>query len=139
MANQTTTDPHPILLFDGYCNLCNAAVTAVIRIDTKGLFRFASLQSETGEALLRETGFEKDTPDSVLLIYKGSASIKSEAALDVLKLLGGGYRLFGVFRFIPRVLRDPIYDWIARNRYRWFGKRDTCMLPTPDLKQRFLT
>mgnify|MGYP002641463071 FL=1 len=130
---------HPTLLFDGYCNLCSASVLAVIKRDSLAIFRFTSLQSLQGQALLDQHGLNKEEINSVVLIHDNSYSLKSDAVLGVFDLLGGFYRPLAIFRFLPVSFRNWIYDWIARNRYIWFGKKDVCMMPTPDLVDRFLT
>ncbi|MED0677204.1 thiol-disulfide oxidoreductase DCC family protein [Aneurinibacillus thermoaerophilus] len=127
-----------ILLFDGVCNLCNQAVKFIIPRDPQRNFRFASLQSNTGQRLLQQYGLPSDTLNSVILLDNGKAYTKSSAALRVARKLGGIWSLLYVFIMVPRPLRDIIYNWVARNRYRWFGKRETCMLPPPDIGERFL-
>jgi predicted DCC family thiol-disulfide oxidoreductase YuxK len=128
----------PLLLFDGVCNLCNRSVQFVIRHDRGKVFRFASLQGTAAARALEPFGGGGATPGSVLLIYGGRLYTRSEAVLKTIQLLGGAWRLAGVFRVLPRPLRDRLYDWVARNRYRWFGKRDACMVPEPGLRDRFL-
>ena len=131
------TGSHPILFFDGECNLCNSAVQFIIRHDKKKVFRFAPLQSEAGkEALKRYSGV---VPDSVILLYNDTYFIKSAAALQTLRLLGGAWRVFYAGIVIPRFFRDWLYDFVSKNRYKWFGKRDVCMIPTPQLMDRFLS
>lgn len=130
--------PHPILLFDGICNLCNGAVQWIIERDPEGLFRFASLQSEAGQALLRQHGLSTTAIDTVVLIDRGRVYTRSDAALRAAHHLGGAWKLLTVFTYLPRTFRNTVYDWIARNRYRWFGQREQCMIPTPELKARFL-
>lgn len=132
------TPDHFILLFDGVCNLCNATVQFVIRRDKDGRFRFAALQSDIGRDLLQKFEINDREIDSVVLIADGSAYVRSDAALLIAKKLGGFWALFYVFRGVPTRWRDRIYDWIARNRYRWFGRKEYCMVPTPELKERFL-
>ena len=139
MTNKTIILEHPTLLFDGYCNLCSRSVMAVIKRDPQGLFRFTSLQSELGQALLAQNDLKQEDIDSVVLIQNESCSIKSDAVLDVFYLLGGLYGLLAILRILPRSLRDWIYDWIAGNRYAWFGKKDVCMIPTRELEDRFLS
>jgi predicted DCC family thiol-disulfide oxidoreductase YuxK len=132
------TTEHPVLLFDGVCNLCNSSVQFIIERDPNARFRFASLQSEEGQALLSR--FENRPADlsSVVLVQDDLLYARSEAALRVARQLGGGWSLLYAFIVVPRPIRDAVYDWIARNRYRWFGKKDACMIPSPDLKSRFL-
>ncbi len=130
---------HPILYFDGVCNLCNAAVQWVIKRDQQEQFRFASLQSEAGRSMLMSRFPEKSKiPESVLLEIDGMLYAKSSAAIKLLQMLGGVYKLSVIAWVVPRFIRDAVYDFIARNRYKWYGKRDNCMLPTPELKSRFL-
>lgn len=129
---------HPILLFDGFCNLCSASVIAVIKRDSASQFSFASLQSDLGQSLLAEYGLLDQHIDSVVLVHEERCLIKSDAVLRVCGLLGGFYGMLVIFKVVPRSIRDMIYDWIARNRFTWFGKRDRCMIPTPELKDRFL-
>ncbi|MGP4078916.1 thiol-disulfide oxidoreductase DCC family protein [Pseudalkalibacillus sp. R45] len=126
-----------ILLFDGECNLCNGIVQFVIKRDPKAQFKFAALQSETGQRLLKEHNLPH-TFDSFILIENGKAYQKSSAGLRVTRHLNGAWRVFTIFKIIPTPVRDVVYNFIARNRYKWFGKRDSCMIPTPDIKSRFL-
>lgn len=128
----------PLLLFDGVCNLCNGAVQWVIRHDPAGRIHFAALQSDTGQRVLERAGLSREELSTVVLYYQNQLYTRSDAALKVLQLLGGAWSILYVFRLIPRSLRDTVYDWIAGNRYRWFGKRESCMIPTPELKSRFL-
>ncbi len=128
----------PVLLFDGVCNLCNASVQWILTHDRRGVFRFAALQSENGQALLRQFGLDQEKFDSVVLVHNDRIFLRSDAPLEFVRHLGGAWpRLYG-FKIIPRFLRDAIYNWIARNRYRWFGRREACMLPRPEWKARFL-
>ena len=127
-----------IILFDGVCNLCNGFVQFVIRHDRGQRFRFASLQSDTARELLQnQPGAARDL-DSVVLIEDGRYYRQSTAALRILRRLGGGWPLLYGLIVVPAFVRDRVYAWIAGNRYRWFGQRDACMLPTPELKSRFL-
>ena len=129
---------HPILLFDGVCNLCNSSVQFLIERDPKRHFRYASLQSETGRQLLAEHGIPGDRLSTVVLIENGRAYTRSEAPLRASRYMSGWWPALSAFRIVPRPLRDLVYDWIARNRYKWFGKQESCWLPSPDLKQLFL-
>ncbi|MBN8678968.1 MAG: thiol-disulfide oxidoreductase DCC family protein [Chitinophagales bacterium] len=133
------TNEHPVLLFDGVCNLCNASVQWVLLRDKKGVFRFAALQSEIGQHLLKARGMSGETLDSVVVVSGEQVLTHSDAPLEVVRLLGGGWSLLYVFRWLPRWIRDSIYRYIARNRYRWFGKKESCMLPRPEWKERFLS
>jgi predicted DCC family thiol-disulfide oxidoreductase YuxK len=126
-----------IILFDGVCNLCNSSVQFIINRDPHADFKFASLQSEIGQKLLRERGYKTEM-NSFVLIEDHKVYQKSTAALRVCMKLSGLWRFLTVFRVIPPVIRDFLYDLIAKNRYQWFGKKDSCMLPTPEIKQRFL-
>jgi predicted DCC family thiol-disulfide oxidoreductase YuxK len=128
----------PVLLFDGECNLCSRAVQFVLKFDRQEQFRFASLQSEAAARLLRPYGQVKVEVDTVVLISRKGMFEKSDAVLAVLDILGGGWRLLLPFRHLPRPWRDWLYDWVARHRYGWFGRRETCLLPTPELRRRFL-
>lgn len=128
----------PILLFDGVCNLCNRSVQFVIRNDRAGKFRFASLQSETGQSLLQQYGLPMDRFNTLVLIDNGRAYTRSTGALRMLKLLGGWWSLAYSLIIIPPFIRNGLYNWIARNRYRWFGKNESCWLPAPELENRFL-
>ncbi len=127
-----------ILLFDGVCNLCNSIVQFTIKRDPKEKFKFASLQSESGQVLLKKFNLPTNDFDSFVFINGDKYFLKSSAGLHVLKELGGLWKLFYFFIIFPRPLRDFVYNIIAKTRYKIFGKRDTCMIPTPKLKQRFL-
>lgn len=128
-----------IILFDGVCNLCNNAVNFIIERDKDDVFRFASLQSEVGKKLTTERGIDPEDMDSIVLIEPGVAYYKkSTAALEISRHLTGGYSFLRHFSFLPEGFRDGIYTIIANNRYKWFGKKDTCMIPTPELQSKFL-
>lgn len=127
-----------IILFDGVCNLCNSSVNFIIDNDKRNVFKFASLQSETGSELMKKHNLTSKDIDSVILIDADRAYIKSDAALRIAAELGGIYKLISYLRFIPKFIRDFFYDIIAKNRYKWFGKKDTCRIPTPELKSKFL-
>jgi predicted DCC family thiol-disulfide oxidoreductase YuxK len=127
-----------IILFDGVCNLCNGFVQFVIRHDAAHRFRFASLQSEAARQLLQDLPPTSRGIDSVVLIENGRYYQRSAAALRILRHLSGGWPLLYGFIFLPPFIRDWLYDRVALNRYRWFGKREACLLPTPDLQARFL-
>lgn len=130
----------PIVYFDGECNLCNGSVQFIIRRDPRKRFLFAALQSAAGAKAKDEmTHHGKDkVPDSVVLYYKGRYLVKSTAALTIAKLLGGAWPVLYAGIILPRFIRDGIYEFISRNRYKWFGKRNECMIPTPELRERFL-
>ncbi len=130
---------HAIVLFDGVCNLCNGLVQFVIRRDpAPARFRFAALQSNAGQQLLREHGLSTVDLDTFVLVEAGVARVRSTAALRLLKRLGLPWSLAWSFIIVPRPLRDAVYRFVARNRYRWFGVRESCMVPTPELRSRFL-
>jgi predicted DCC family thiol-disulfide oxidoreductase YuxK len=127
-----------VVLFDGVCNFCNGSVVFVIEHDHEGLFRFASLQSQTGRRLISEHALSQDI-DTIVLIQDGVAYQRSTAALRILREFGGAWRLLGSLGlWIPRFLRDFAYALFARFRYHLFGKTEQCMVPTPELRQRFL-
>jgi predicted DCC family thiol-disulfide oxidoreductase YuxK len=127
----------PVILFDGVCHLCSSAVRFVAARDSKKLFRFAPLQSEGAGRLLDGRRGAADL-STFILVEDGRVHTRSEAALRVMRRLPGAWRLSGILRLIPRFLRDVCYDWIARNRYGWFGKEESCMVPSAELKERFL-
>ena len=127
-----------IILFDGVCNLCNQTVQTVIRRDENDIFRFAPLQSEIGLQIVNERGIDAEALDSVVLIEPGVAYYsKSTAAIEIAKHLRG-FEWLKYAKPLPEGLRDSIYDLIAKNRYKWWGKRDSCMIPTPELQALFL-
>ncbi len=129
---------HPVLLFDGVCNLCNGAVQFIIKRDTDAQFRFASLQSDAGQALLNQHDLPTEDFDTMVYIEGDAVYTKSTAGLRIARRLSGLWPLLYAFIVIPRPLRDAVYGIIVRNRYRWFGRRDECMIPSPDLQSRFL-
>jgi predicted DCC family thiol-disulfide oxidoreductase YuxK len=129
---------HPVVLFDGVCNLCNRSVQYIIRHDPKGRFHFASLQSNAGCQLQERYGFDPDAVNTIILIERGRAYSKSDAALRIVRRLRGPVRFWWAARVVPKPIRDAVYDWIGQNRYRWFGRREVCMVPTPELRGRFL-
>lgn len=127
-----------VILFDGVCNLCNGFVQFLIERDPKRRYRYASLQSEAGRALMRSAGLPADEINTVVLMEGGKAYTHSDVALRVSRQMGGLWPLATVFYIVPKFIRDAIYNWVARNRYRWFGKKEACMVPTPELKSLFL-
>lgn len=127
-----------ILLFDGVCNLCNGAVNFIIDNDPKGHFQFAALQSDFGQQKLAALGFDQAAFDSLVLLQGDEVFTKSSAALRIAKQLKFPYPLLYVFIILPPFLRDAVYNLIARNRYKWWGKRDSCRMPTPELQSRFV-
>lgn len=127
-----------IVLFDGFCNLCNKTVQFIIRNDSMAKFKFASVQSESGQLLLGQLGFPLDHFDSLVYISDSKVYIKSTAVLRILRKLGRGWQLLYLFVIIPLFFRDGVYSLFAKWRYKWFGKRETCMIPTQEYQVRFL-
>ncbi|MDO3408629.1 thiol-disulfide oxidoreductase DCC family protein [Saccharibacillus sp. CPCC 101409] len=129
----------PIVLIDGVCHFCQGAVRFIVKRDPKGVFRFASLQSEPGTELAGGTGFEASgEPNTLVLIENGRKYVRSTAALRIARRLRFPWPLLYALILVPRPLRDAVYRYIARNRYRWFGKDDTCPIPPPGVRKRFL-
>jgi len=130
---------YKIILFDGVCNLCNDAVTYIIKRDKKNVFKFAALQSEIGQELTSKFNIDTSKVDSIILIDGEKHYEKSSAALRIAKYLSGAYPLLFGFMVVPKFIRNAVYDYIAKNRYKWFGKKESCMIPTAELKSKFLT
>lgn len=128
----------PILLFDGICNLCNSLVIFIIKKDPKSKFKFAALQSSGGQTLLKKFGLPSNDLNSIVYIKGKKYFLKSTAVLYTLKDLGGFWKLSFVFIIVPKFIRNIFYNLIAKSRYRIFGKRDTCMVPDPQIFQRFI-
>jgi predicted DCC family thiol-disulfide oxidoreductase YuxK len=137
MPSSNTTN-HSVILFDGVCNLCNKAVQFVIKRDKKDLFRFTSLQSETGQAYLKQFNLPTSELSSFVLIENDKAYTQSTGALIVAEKLTGVWPLLYCFIIIPPFIRNTIYNYIATHRYQWFGKQNECWLPSPTLKNKFL-
>lgn len=134
-----STEGKKIILFDGVCNLCNSSVNKLIRWDKKNIFLFASLQSDFGTKLIDELKLNTQEVDSIIYYQPGvTYEIKSNAILRIADDLGGFWKLCKIFYIIPVRLRNVFYDWVAKNRYKWYGKKKSCMIPTPELKARFL-
>lgn len=131
------TNDTAMVFFDGHCNLCNGAVAFILKRDSSGYFKFASLETGVAVRQLEEFGIRTAAVDSIVLVEEGQVYVRSAAALRIAKKLNGLWPLLYVFIIIPRPLRDAIYNWIARNRYRWFGRRIDCMLPDDIYKDRF--
>lgn len=128
-----------IILFDGVCNLCDATVQKVIKADKMDVFRFVALQSDLGKEIINYIGIDTEKTDSIILYEPGIAyHIKAEAAIEIAKTIGGIYSLLGLFSVFPNWLKDIGYDFVAKNRYKWYGKKESCMIPTPDIKAKFL-
>jgi predicted DCC family thiol-disulfide oxidoreductase YuxK len=132
------TQEKKTILFDGVCNLCNGSVVFIIKRDKKDVFRFAAIQSEEGQQLIQKHNIDTSKVDSILLLDGVTYYTKSTAALKIARHLKGGYPLLYGFMILPRFFRNWVYDIIARNRYKWFGKKESCMIPTPELKAKFL-
>lgn len=130
--------PYKIVFFDGECNLCNKAVQFIIKRDPKEKFRFVALQSNYAKNVLKAHKIACETPDTIVVLDGNKLYLRSAAVLYVLRHLTWYGKLLSVFLLVPRPLRDAVYQWCAKNRYRWFGKRESCMLETPALKRRFI-
>lgn len=128
-----------ILLFDGVCNLCNRLVLFVIKRDKNNNIKFASLQSSAGQNLLSANNFSTDILDSFVYVKQNKVLMKSTAALNLAKDIGGFYKIFYAFIIVPTFIRDFVYDIVAKNRYQWFGKKNECMIPTEELMNKFLS
>lgn len=128
----------PVLLFDGECNLCHGSVQFVLKRDRAQRFRFAALASDAGRRALAAAGAVQPLPDSLVLLHRGRVQVRSGAALAVARLLPWPWPLWSVFWIVPYPLRDLLYAFVAKHRYRWFGKRAECWVPTPALRARFL-
>ena len=127
-----------LVIFDGVCNLCTHSVRFILEHEAKPLFRFAPVQSSAGARLLSKLGLDPENVQTFVVIANGEAYLRSDAAIRIAPHLRGAWRWLGVVRFVPRPLRDWIYDLIARNRYRWFGRTDECMVPTKEIRARFI-
>jgi len=135
----TPTRRHPVVLFDGVCGLCNRSVDYIIRHDRRGVFRFAPLQSGYGQQLLEQAGLDAASLDSLVLSDAQGHAVRSEAVLRIAEHLGPVHRVLArLGRLVPRGLRDRLYRLIARHRYRWFGKREACGMPSPEERERFI-
>jgi predicted DCC family thiol-disulfide oxidoreductase YuxK len=132
------SEQHPVILFDGICNLCNGFVRFVIRYDKQEKFRFLPLQEFSSDDVPPELKIKAQELNTVLLLNKGKLTEKSTAALNIIRQLAFPFNLGYVFILFPLFIRNAVYDFIARNRYHWFGKQDTCMIPTPELMDRFI-
>ena len=139
MTNDSLFPEKPLVLFDGVCNLCSASVQFIIKHDPEGKIMFASLQSERGQAILQHLGMKTDDFDTFIFIENGVAYTRSTGVLKEISHFTGLWKALYVFIIIPRPIRDFFYNIIARNRYRWFGEKAACWLPSPELKARFLT
>ncbi len=136
-------NPNLIVLFDGVCALCDRTVRFLLKRDKQGVLRFAPLQGSTAAAILKRYPEIGDNTRSVILVQNyntasESISVRSQAILDSLYALGGAWRIVSALRIVPRFARDTLYNWVANNRYRWFGKYETCILPSAEVQERFL-
>jgi predicted DCC family thiol-disulfide oxidoreductase YuxK len=128
-----------LILFDGVCNLCDASVQYIIKHDNKDIFRYTALQSEVGQEIINKFNIDISKTDSILLYSEEKGiSYKSTAALKIASNLGFPINIMVIFLIVPAFIRNWVYDFIAKNRYNWYGKKDECMIPTPELKSKFL-
>jgi predicted DCC family thiol-disulfide oxidoreductase YuxK len=140
MAEASPGEQHPVVLFDGVCNFCNASVNFIIERDPGRTFRFAPLQSDIARTMFAQVGRTPPAgdPESIAVFERGRLYEHSGAVLRIVRRLGGAWPLLGIFVVVPRPLRDAAYRWAAARRYRWFGKSDTCRVPTQEVRDRFL-
>lgn len=128
-----------LILFDGVCNLCDATVQLIIKKDKQDVFRFVALQSDLGKEISKHIGVDTSKTDSIILYEPGTAYfIKADAAIEIAKTIGGLYSLLNLFSIFPKWIKNGIYDYVAKNRYHWYGKKESCMVPTLELKAKFL-
>ena len=127
-----------IVVFDGVCNFCNYWINFAVKRDRRKKLKFTTLQGETAKKLLPQFNINPTSLSSVIFIDKGKAYTQSSASIRICKYMNGGWKLFYGLIIVPKFIRDVIYNWIARNRYKWFGKKDSCMVPTAELRERFL-
>lgn len=135
----TASRPEKIVLYDGVCNLCDGVIRFILPRDRRGNLRFASLQGEFARQVLTRHGIAvSEIPESLILVENGRVFLYSDGALRIARNLDWPWKALAVFLAVPRPLRDGVYRWIARNRYRWFGKQESCLMPSPEWKSRFL-
>lgn len=127
-----------LVIFDGVCNLCEASVNFIIERDPDGTFQFVPSQTPLGGRLQEKYNINTGSLDTVILIRDGIAYTESDAAVEIAKEFDGAWKLLSLARFVPRPIRNRVYRWIARNRYAWFGQKDVCLVPTPEIRGRFL-
>lgn len=132
------TDEHPLVLFDGFCNFCSRSVRLILRNDRHGNIRFAAIQSPTGERVMKEFGLDSSATDSFVVVRGRRAFLRSDAALEIARDMRFPWNWAAALRVVPRPLRDWAYGFIARNRYRWFGRKEACFIPTDEERSRFL-
>lgn len=136
---QELPEDKKIILFDGLCNLCDASVQFIIKHDKKDVFRFVAIQSELGQKIIKHIGIDTTKIDSIILYEPGIAYYnKSTAAIKISENLGGFFHFGTVFKILPNIVRNNLYDYIAKNRYHWYGKKESCMISTPEIKSKFL-
>jgi predicted DCC family thiol-disulfide oxidoreductase YuxK len=131
-------EKHAIVLFDGVCNFCNDRINFIIRHDKKDYFRFAALQSDIGKKILADHGINMPDPDTFILVENGKTYDRTTAALRIVKHLSGLWPMLYAFIIVPPFIRDIVYRIIAKNRYKWWGERESCMIPTPEVRKKFL-
>ena len=127
-----------VILFDGYCNLCNSQVNSILRLDSKKFFYFSNLDSSFSKKVIKENKVESLEGKTIILYHNNKIIIKSNAAIKIAYLLGGFFKIFIIFKILPNFIRDGIYDVISRNRYHWFGKSDSCYIPKKEILDRFI-
>jgi len=130
--------PRPFILFDGVCNFCDRSVNFIIKRDRRNRLLFSPLQSPAGRELAMQFGFREDYLGSMVFVENGRAYTRSSAALRIAAHMNGGWPLLKLLLIVPRFIRDAVYEWIGRNRYRWFGRKDACMIPSPELRAKFI-
>ena len=138
MSKGDNSYPYPVILFDGFCYLCNSTVNFIIRHDKKKIFLFSTLQSEFSSKILKQFSIPQKEFDTVILLFESTVYLRSEAFFEITKILGFPWSVIKVFKIIPGKLRDSIYSLISDHRYRWFGKREKCMIPAESFKSRFM-
>ncbi|MBE1447462.1 thiol-disulfide oxidoreductase DCC family protein [Paenibacillus sp. OAS669] len=138
LSHDSDTFKHPIMLFDGECRFCSGSVQLIIRLDQKDVFRFAQLQSDTAQSLLPPDIKNDPSMDSVILLDQGFVYTHSDAMLQICRRLGRGWALLSVLKYVPVSLRDFLYRWVAKRRYKLFGKQEHCMIPTAEIRRKFI-
>ncbi len=127
-----------LVMFDGVCNFCNSSINFIIRNDKTDHFRFLTLQSERGQKIIKQYNLDPENLQTVILLENGRIYTRSTAALRIARKLKGGWKIFYGFIIVPAVLRDFFYNIVAKNRYKWWGKKESCMIPTPEVRKKFL-
>jgi predicted DCC family thiol-disulfide oxidoreductase YuxK len=135
---ELATDKHPLLIFDGVCNLCEWLVIFIVKRDKRSKFRFVAAQSELGQQIQQRNDIDAIRDSSMILLKDGQIFTRSDAAIEIAKELDGPWTLLRVLAIFPRSLRDLVYTWIGNNRYKWFGFKNQCLLPTEELASRFI-